>query len=141
MIINSEQVKWLSNSELVKWLSNSELWILNFLGSLLVCFQISHCMSTDSYSGLSMLTALVGILFLANMAQTGRSSYEEILIKAKNNELSTPDDPSVKSAGEYSFIYKCHKWVSECCFPKFSHLSCIWVISVMLWTLWIISFT
>ena len=79
-----------------------------------------------------MLMLLVGILFLANMAQTGRSSYEEILIKAKNNELSAPDDPSVKSAGEYSFIYKCHKWVSECSFPKFSHLSCIWVIFVLL---------
>ena len=79
-----------------------------------------------------MLMLLVGILFLANMAQTGRPSYEEILIKAKNNELSAPDDPSVKSAGEYSFIYKCHNWVSECSFPKFSHLSCIWVIFVML---------
>ena len=113
MIIDSEQVKWLSNSELVKWLSNSELWILNLLGSLLVCFQINYCMTTASYfaAGLSMLTVLVGILFLANMAQTGRSSYEEILIKAKNNELSGPDDPSVKSAGEYSFIYKCHNWV------------------------------
>ena len=66
-----------------------------------------------------MLTALVGILFLVNMAQSGRSSYEEILIKAKNNELSTPDDPSEKSAGEYSFIHKCLKWVPECCFPKF----------------------
>ena len=84
------------------------------------CLQINRSMSTDSYSGLSMLTVLVGVLCLANMAQSGRSSYEEILIKAKNDELSTPDDPSVKSAGEYSFIYKCYKWVPECCFPKFS---------------------
>ena len=53
-----------------------------------------------------MLTLLVGSLILANMAQTGRTPYEEILIKAKNNELSSPDDPSVKSAGEFSFIYK-----------------------------------
>ena len=51
-----------------------------------------------------MLTVLFGILLLANMAQTGRSSYEDILIKAKNNELSGPEDPSVKSAGEYSYL-------------------------------------
>ena len=48
-----------------------------------------------------MLMLLVGILFLANMAQTGRTPYEEILIKAKNNQLSAPDDPSVKFAGQY----------------------------------------
>ena len=66
------------------------------------CLQINRSMSTDSYSGLSMLTVLVGVLCLANMAQSARSSYEDILIKAKNDELSTPDDPSVKSAGKYS---------------------------------------
>ena len=53
-----------------------------------------------------MLALLFGSLILANFAQTGRTPYEEILIKAKNNELSSPDDPSVKSAGEFSFIYK-----------------------------------
>ena len=53
-----------------------------------------------------MLALLLGSLILASFAQTGRTPYEEILIKAKNNELSSPDDPSVKSAGEYSFIYK-----------------------------------
>ena len=51
-----------------------------------------------------MLMLLVGILFLANMAQTGRTSYEEILIKAKNNQLTAPDDPSVKFAGQYSLF-------------------------------------
>ena len=87
-------------------------------------------MTTASYfaAGPSMLMLLVGILFLANMAHTGRTPYEEILIKAKNNQLTAPDDPSVKSAGEYSFIYKCHNWVPECSFLKFSQLSCIWVI-------------
>ena len=48
-----------------------------------------------------MLMLLVGILFLSNMAQTGRPSYEEILIKAKNDQLTSPDDPSVKFAGQY----------------------------------------
>ena len=75
-----------------------------WLGSLLlVCFQINYSITTASYfaAGLSMLMLLVGILFLANMAQTGRPSYEEILIKAKNNQLSAPDDPSVKFAGQY----------------------------------------
>ena len=80
------------------------------------CLQINRSMSTDSYSGPSMLTVLVGVLCLANMAQSASSSFEDILIKAKNDELSTPDDPSVKSAGKYSK----YKWVPECCFPKFS---------------------
>ena len=53
-----------------------------------------------------MLALLLGSLILASFAQTGRTPYEEILIKAKNNELSSPDDPSVKSAGEFSFIIK-----------------------------------
>ena len=79
-----------------------------------------------------MLMLLVGILFLANMAQTGRTPYEEILIKAKNNQLTAPDDPSVKFAGQYSFIYKCHNWVPECSSRKFTQLSCFWVISVLL---------
>ena len=48
-----------------------------------------------------MLMLLVGILFLSNMAQTGRPSYEEILIKAKNDQLTSPDEPSVKFAGQY----------------------------------------
>ena len=51
-----------------------------------------------------MLTLLVGSLILANMAQTGRTPYEEILIKAKNNQLTAPDDPSVKFAGQYSLF-------------------------------------
>ena len=48
-----------------------------------------------------MLMLLVGILFLSNMAHTGRPSYEEILIKAKNDQLPAPDEPSVKFAGQY----------------------------------------
>ena len=48
-----------------------------------------------------MLMLLVGILFLSNMAHTGRPSYEEILIKAKNDQLPAPDDSSVKFAGQY----------------------------------------
>ena len=52
-----------------------------------------------------MLTCLlVGILFLSNMAHTGRPSYEEILIKAKNNQLPAPDGSDVELAGEYKLF-------------------------------------
>ena len=48
-----------------------------------------------------LMLLAVGILFLSNMAHTGRPSYEEILIKAKNDQLPAPDDSSVKFAGQY----------------------------------------
>ena len=52
-----------------------------------------------------MLMCLVaGILVLSNIAHTGRPSYEEILIKAKNNQLSAPDGSDVELAGEYKLF-------------------------------------
>ena len=47
---------------------------------------------------------VVGILFLSNMAHTGRPSYEEILIKAKNNQLPAPDGSDVQLAGQYKLF-------------------------------------
>ena len=51
-----------------------------------------------------LMLLAVGILFLSNMAHTGRPSYEEILIKAKNDQLPAPDDSSVKLAGQYKLF-------------------------------------
>ena len=51
-----------------------------------------------------LMLLAVGILFLSNMAHTGRPSYEEILIKAKNDQLPAPDDSGVKLAGQYKLF-------------------------------------
>ena len=47
-----------------------------------------------------LMCVLAGILVLSNIAHTGRPSYEEILIKAKNNQLSAPDSSDVEPAGQ-----------------------------------------
>ena len=52
---------------------------------------------------MSMLLA-IGILFLSNMAFTGRASYEEILMKAKNGQLPASDDSGVNLAGQYKLF-------------------------------------
>ena len=51
-----------------------------------------------------LMCLVVGILFLSNMAHTGRPSYEEILIKAKNNQLPAPDGSDVQLAGQYKLF-------------------------------------
>ena len=50
-----------------------------------------------------LMLLAVGILFLSNMAFTGRPSYEEILMKAKNGQLTAPEesgDSGVNLAGQ-----------------------------------------
>jgi len=50
-----------------------------------------------------LMLLAVGILFLSNMAFTGRPTYEEILMKAKNGQLPAPDesgDSGVNLAGQ-----------------------------------------
>ena len=51
-----------------------------------------------------LMLLAVGIRFLSNMAFTGRPSYEEILMKAKNGQLPAPDDSGVNLAGQYKLF-------------------------------------
>ena len=55
---------------------------------------------------MSMLLA-IGILFLSTMAFTGKPTYEEILMKAKNGQLPALEesgDSSVNPAGQYKLF-------------------------------------
>ena len=55
---------------------------------------------------MSMLLA-IGILFLSGMAFTGKPTYEEILMKAKNGQLPALEesgDSSVNPAGQYKLF-------------------------------------
>ena len=47
-----------------------------------------------------LMCVLAGILFLSKIAHPGRPSYEDILIKAKNNQLSAPDGSDVEPTGQ-----------------------------------------
>ena len=54
-----------------------------------------------------LMLLAIGILFLSNMAFTGRPTYEEILMKAKNGQLPAPEesgDSGVNLAGQYKLF-------------------------------------